>query len=121
MERNCMKSKSLRILESFVRHLILLDMKNYEISRNLSIFSYLKSYLIVDEACQCTEPSALIPLSLGTKKVIMVGDYMQLPATVFAENASKTLFNRSFFERLIDNEFPQHVLKIQYRYCYGLI
>ena len=42
-------------------------------------------YLIIDEACQCIEPSALIPLCHKVKKLIMVGDHMQLPATVFSE------------------------------------
>ncbi len=31
-------------------------------------------YLIVDEACQCIEPSCLIPFALGPKRVILVGD-----------------------------------------------
>ena len=43
-------------------------------------------YLIIDEACQCIEPSTLIPLELGPKRVILVGDVKQLPATTFSEN-----------------------------------
>jgi senataxin len=31
-------------------------------------------YLIIDEACQSTEPSALIPFALVPKRVVMVGD-----------------------------------------------
>ena len=31
-------------------------------------------YLIIDEACQCIEPSTLIPFELGPKRVILVGD-----------------------------------------------
>jgi superfamily I DNA and/or RNA helicase len=31
-------------------------------------------YLIVDEACQCIEPSGLIPFCLNPKRVILVGD-----------------------------------------------
>jgi len=31
-------------------------------------------YLIVDEACQCTELSCLIPFELNPKRVILVGD-----------------------------------------------
>lgn len=31
-------------------------------------------YLIVDEACQSTELSCLIPFELGAKRVILVGD-----------------------------------------------
>jgi senataxin len=72
-------------------------------------------YLIIDEACQCVEPSNLIPLSHKIKKLIMVGDHMQLPATVFSPNASKILYNRSLFERFLDNNYPRHILTIQYR------
>jgi len=72
-------------------------------------------YLIIDEACQCVEPSNLIPLSHKIKKLIMVGDHMQLPATVFAPTASKTLYNRSLFERFLDNNYSRHILTIQYR------
>lgn len=45
----------------------------------------------------------------------MVGDHIQLPATVFFPNASQTKYNRSLFERLIDNNFPHQILDIQYR------
>ncbi len=31
-------------------------------------------YLIIDEACQSTEPSTLIPFALGARRVILVGD-----------------------------------------------
>ena len=30
--------------------------------------------LLVDEACQCVEPSTLIPFNLNPKRVILVGD-----------------------------------------------
>ena len=45
----------------------------------------------------------------------MVGDHMQLPATVFCDTAAKTRYNRSLFERLIDNQYPRNILTIQYR------
>ena len=77
-------------------------------------------YLIIDEACQCIEPSNLIPLYHKIKQLIMVGDHMQLPATVFTENASKINFNRSLFERLIDNNYPKYTLNIQYRMHFNI-
>ena len=40
---------------------------------------------------------------------------MQLPATVFYPKASKILYNRSLFERLIDNKYPRFILTVQYR------
>ena len=72
-------------------------------------------YLIIDEACQCIEPSTLIPFELGPKRVILVGDQKQLPATTFSDNASDTKFSRSFFERLLDNGYTRFMLSIQYR------
>ena len=72
-------------------------------------------YLIIDEACQCVEPSCLIPLSYEIKYLILVGDHKQLPATVFYQNANSILYNRSLFERLIDNHIPINMLTIQYR------
>jgi len=36
---------------------------------------------IIDEAGQATEPSTLIPLRYGCRKLILVGDPRQLPAT----------------------------------------
>ena len=72
-------------------------------------------YLIIDEASQCVEPSSLIPLCHEVKKLILVGDHMQLPATVFYPKATKILYNRSLFERLIDNKYPRNILSVQYR------
>ena len=72
-------------------------------------------YLIIDEASQCVEPSCLIPLFHEIKKLILVGDHMQLPATVFYPKATKILYNRSLFERLIDNKYPRYILTVQYR------
>ena len=39
-------------------------------------------YLIVDEACQSNELETLVALQLNPKRVILVGDNKQLPATV---------------------------------------
>ena len=40
---------------------------------------------------------------------------MQLPATVFYPNAANILYNRSLFERFIDNKYQRHILTVQYR------
>jgi superfamily I DNA and/or RNA helicase len=69
----------------------------------------------VDEACQAIEPSCLIPLSLSPRRVILVGDQNQLPATTFSENAEDTKFSRSLFERLLLAGYEKTMLKVQYR------
>ena len=40
------------------------------------------SVCVMDEASQCVEPESLIPLKLGFRKLVMVGDHEQLQATV---------------------------------------
>ena len=72
-------------------------------------------YLIVDEACQAVEPSVLIPFNLDPKRVILVGDQNQLPATTYSENAIETGFARSLFERLLQAGYQRTMLTIQYR------
>ena len=72
-------------------------------------------YLIVDEACQSVELTCLIPFLHEPKKIILVGDHMQLPATVMSENANKTKYSRSLFERFLECGIPNFMLNIQYR------
>ena len=55
---------------------------------------------IVDEASQCVEPEALLPLKLGFTKMIMVGDPEQLPATVTSLTAKSKRYDTSMFARL---------------------
>ncbi len=72
-------------------------------------------YLIVDEACQCVELNCLIPFEHEPKKVILVGDQQQLPATTFSENSDRTLYSRSLFERFLECGVNRFMLSIQYR------
>ena len=55
---------------------------------------------IMDEASQCVEPEALIPLKLGFNKLVMVGDHEQLPATVTSMKAKNLDYQQSLFGRL---------------------
>ena len=56
--------------------------------------------VIIDEAAQCTEPEVLIPLQYECRKLILVGDPMQLRATVVSLKAKTALLDQSLFERL---------------------
>ncbi len=47
---------------------------------------------------KCTEPRNIIPLQYSPKKLILIGDPMQLPATTFSSDSVATKFNRSLFE-----------------------
>ena len=73
------------------------------------------SHLVVDEACQSTEISSLIPFIHSPERIILVGDQNQLPATCFANNAQDTNYSKSFYERLLNQGTPQVMLQIQYR------
>lgn len=72
--------------------------------------------VVVDEAAQCVEMSALIPLKYGAAKVILVGDPRQLPPTVFSKAGAANKYDQSLFVRMQEN-FPDavHLLDTQYR------
>ena len=82
--------------------------------------------VIVDEASQCSEPELLMPLAYKMTKMILIGDPMQLPATIISKKASSLQLGRSLFERFfhyfrqceqIDpkSESPVLMLTEQYR------
>ncbi|KGY14769.1 hypothetical protein PABG_12363 [Paracoccidioides brasiliensis Pb03] len=72
--------------------------------------------VIIDEAAQSIELSALIPLKYGCSKCILVGDPKQLPPTVLSKVASRFQYEQSLFVRMQANH-PQdvHLLDTQYR------
>ncbi|XP_016454624.1 putative helicase MAGATAMA 3 isoform X1 [Nicotiana tabacum] len=71
--------------------------------------------VIIDEAAQAVEPSTLVPLSNGCKQVFLVGDPVQLPATVISPIAGNFGYCISLFERLQRGGYPVQMLKTQYR------
>ena len=71
--------------------------------------------VIIDEAAQAVEPSALIPLKYNPKVLIMVGDACQLRATVLSKDATRYNFGQSLFERLDSAGYPKQMLLTQYR------
>ena len=72
--------------------------------------------VVIDEAAQCVELSALIPLKYGCAKCILVGDPQQLPPTVFSKQAANFKYEQSLFVRMQKN-YPDavHLLDTQYR------
>eukprot|EP00400_MALV-I_sp_L67-5_P000666 gene666-481_t len=71
--------------------------------------------VVVDEAAQAIEVSNLIPLQMGCKRLVLIGDPLQLPATVFAQISQEKKYNRSLFERLQSNGHSFNMLATQYR------
>ena len=70
------------------------------------------SYLIIDEACQSTEPTCLMPFMWKPKKVILVGDHKQLRATILQTKVGATQFDQSLFERLAYSEDTTRKVKV---------
>jgi hypothetical protein len=54
----------------------------------------------VDEAAQAVELTCLIPLRLHCPRLVLIGDPMQLPATVLSPAAASLGYDCSLFERL---------------------
>ena len=73
------------------------------------------SIVLIDEATQATEPSALVPIVKGARQLILVGDHRQLPPTVTSRRAEKDGLDIPLFERLLSNGLPAHMLTTQYR------
>lgn len=72
--------------------------------------------LIIDEAAAATEPDTLIPIALRPRRILIVGDPNQLPATVISHLAKTRGLGKSLQERLMfDLNRPHTVLNVQYR------
>src|SRR5262249_1715094 len=72
--------------------------------------------LVIDEACQSTEPGCWVPL-IRAKRVVLAGDHRQLPPTIVSVEALKDGFGVSLFERLTEDHGAEiiRLLDVQYR------
>jgi superfamily I DNA and/or RNA helicase len=79
--------------------------------------------LILDEASQMLETTSLLPLCASkAKKMLIVGDPLQLPPTMASStNATEPVkgessyIDRTLFDRLYNNDFRVTMLRTQYR------
>lgn len=71
--------------------------------------------VVIDEAAQATETSCLIPVTLGSKRCILVGDPQQLPATVLSSGAAGLAYGQSLLERVCRAGLSVLLLDTQYR------
>jgi regulator of nonsense transcripts 1 len=71
--------------------------------------------VLIDEATQATEPESMIPLVLGCKQVVLVGDHQQLGPVIMNKKAAKAGLSQSLFERLVILGHPPIRLTVQYR------
>jgi superfamily I DNA and/or RNA helicase len=72
--------------------------------------------VVIDEACQSTEPGCWVPLLRG-RRVVLAGDHCQLPPTVLAREAAAQGFGVSLMERLVGlyGGAVTRLLTVQYR------
>jgi superfamily I DNA and/or RNA helicase len=71
--------------------------------------------LVLDEACQTTEPGCWIPIT-RCRRVVLAGDHCQLPPTVLSAEAAAQGFRVSLLERLVDHYGPTVTRRLQVQY-----
>lgn len=71
--------------------------------------------VLIDESTQSTEPECLIPLVLGVKQVVLVGDHCQLGPVIMCKKAARAGLAQSLFERLVLLGVKPFRLQVQYR------
>jgi len=71
--------------------------------------------VLVDESTQSTEPECLIPIMMGAKQIVLVGDHCQLGPVIMCKKAAKAGLHQSLFERLIFLGIRPVRLEVQYR------
>jgi len=71
--------------------------------------------VLLDEATQAVEAEALIPITLGCKQLVLVGDHAQLGPVVMNKKAAKAGLTQSLFERMVLVGVRPQRLSVQYR------
>jgi regulator of nonsense transcripts 1 len=71
--------------------------------------------LLIDESTQAMEAECFIPIVLGVKQLVLVGDHCQLGPVVMCKKAAKAGLTQSLFERLVLLGCRPIRLQVQYR------
>lgn len=71
--------------------------------------------VLIDEATQAVEPEALIPMVMGCKHVVIVGDHCQLGPCIMNKAAANAGLCQSMYERLLMLGIKPIRLAVQYR------
>jgi regulator of nonsense transcripts 1 len=71
--------------------------------------------VLIDESTQAAEPECLIPIVLGCKQLVLVGDHQQLGPVIMNKKAAKAGLSTSLFERLVHLGTVPIRLQVQYR------
>ncbi|CAG0889384.1 unnamed protein product [Cyprideis torosa] len=71
--------------------------------------------VLIDESMQATEPECMVPVVLGARQLILVGDHCQLGPVVMCKKAAQAGLSQSLFERLVVLGIRPIRLEVQYR------
>ncbi|KAJ2466635.1 ATP-dependent RNA helicase [Coemansia sp. RSA 2322] len=71
--------------------------------------------VLIDESTQSSEPECLIPLVMGARQVVLIGDHQQLGPVIISKTAAAAGLSQSLFERLVLLGLRPHRLVVQYR------
>ena len=71
--------------------------------------------VLIDESMQSCEPECLVPIVLGTNKLVLVGDNCQTGPCVLNKKAAKAGLDQSLFDRLVVLGIRPIRLEVQYR------
>jgi len=71
--------------------------------------------VLIDESMQSTEPECMVPVVLGTQKLVLVGDNCQTGPCVLNKKAAKAGLAQSLFDRLVVLGIRPIRLEVQYR------
>ncbi|KAJ3227803.1 ATP-dependent helicase NAM7 [Clydaea vesicula] len=71
--------------------------------------------VLIDESTQAAEPECIIPLVMGAKQAVLVGDHQQLGPVILNKKAAKAGLSQSLFERLVILGVRPIRLQVQYR------
>jgi superfamily I DNA and/or RNA helicase len=71
--------------------------------------------VVIDEACQSTEPGCWIPV-LRADRIVLAGDHCQLPPTVLSKQATKEGLQMSLLERLVEHYGDSVTRKLDEQY-----
>ncbi|KAK9479226.1 P-loop containing nucleoside triphosphate hydrolase protein [Lipomyces japonicus] len=71
--------------------------------------------VLIDESTQAAEPECMIPLIMGCKQAVLVGDHKQLGPVIMNKKAARAGLHQSLFERLVLLGLAPIRLNVQYR------
>lgn len=105
------------ILDSAIVFFVLVGVYMHQIHNANVLFVCRMQFraVLIDESTQATEPECMIPVVLGCRQLVLVGDHCQLGPVVMCKKAARAGLSQSLFERLVVLGLRPIRLQVQYR------